>query len=40
MPHENDCTHAFDYDALMKRVHSLADTYSFVTLSYSQKVPI
>ena len=25
---------AFDYAALMERVHQLADTYSFLSLSY------
>ena len=34
MPRELDCSRAFDHAALMERVHSLADTYSFVTFSY------
>ncbi len=34
MPQELDSTRAFDHAALIERVHSLADTYPFVTLSY------
>ena len=34
MPNIQDKAHAFDYEAMMERVHHLTDTYSFVTLSY------
>lgn len=34
MPYEKDSIHTFDYATLTERVHSLVDTYSFVTLSY------
>ncbi len=34
MPHKHDSTRPFDYATMMDRVHSLADTYSFATLSY------
>lgn len=34
MPNSTHVPHAFDYAALMERLHPIADTYSFVTLSY------
>ena len=34
MPNEHDSIRPFDYAALMERVHRIADTYSFATLSY------
>lgn len=34
MHHHEENIRVFDYTALMERVHRLADTYSFVTLSY------
>ena len=34
MPHQEENIPVFDYAALIERVHHLADTYSFVTLSY------
>ncbi len=34
MPYGNNANYPFDYAALMERVHRLADTYPFLTLSY------
>ena len=34
MPNDTNALRAFDYTALMERLHPLADTYPFVTLSY------
>ena len=34
MPHNHDCIRAFDYATLMERLHRLADTYSFLNLTY------
>ena len=34
MPNKSRTNLAFDYAALMERLHRLANTYSFVTLSY------
>lgn len=34
MSDQMQSAHAFDYAALMERVHQLADTYSFLSLSY------
>jgi g-D-glutamyl-meso-diaminopimelate peptidase len=34
MPYDNNSSLPFDYSALMERLHRLADTYSFLTLSY------
>ena len=34
MSNQANNVHFFDYCAMMERLHSLADTYSFVTLSY------
>ena len=34
MPNDHDCIRAFDYTTLMERLHHLANTYSFLNLSY------
>ena len=34
MPNDHDCIRAFDYATLMERLHHLANTYSFLNLSY------
>ena len=34
MPHQEESIQKFDYTTMMERIHLLADTYSFVRLSY------